>query len=267
MAVVAVHRDRNVGGNTIDQLARRQHRRAPLGFVPVAALHPLALRRVRRPLADAPRELPGVRDFIELHRIERGTPPEKMHMGIVETGHQALARRVDDLGGGPPPLRDVGVAADRDDPAVQHGDGLRLGIPGIARPDLGAADDEVGRGSWDRGRGCGHKRRYDKCGHRKRDQSGIAHETLRRTRKKQAPSHRRYHAWYLRHQAGSARHPNRRAARRRGRAPAHSHARQPGPPGCPRPGHPKKPRCAMVLGAAGDRIAYAARCGSCAVQG
>jgi hypothetical protein len=48
--------------------------------------------------------------------------------------------------------RDLGVAADRDDPAVPRGEGRGLGTAGISRPDLRRQEDQVRRLT-----GCGRR--------------------------------------------------------------------------------------------------------------
>ena len=166
--VVAPHRNRDVRGDAVDQLARRQCRLLPECLVPVAPQQPLALRRVGGALTDATRELLGARDIVQLQGIERRAAQDQVHMRIVEARHQALARRLDHARRRPAPRHHVPVVADGHDAPVQHGERLRLRALGIAGPDFRVADDQVGRGTQTLSRGRAERNERGRQGSRNR---------------------------------------------------------------------------------------------------
>ena len=69
-----------------------------------------------------------------------------MDVGIVEAGEDEAAARLDETRARPAPGIDFLVAADRHDALAEDGDRFGERPLGVARPDAGARDDEVGRG-------------------------------------------------------------------------------------------------------------------------
>src|SRR3546814_15023536 len=67
-----------------------------------------------------------------------------VHVGVVEAGNDAASTQFKHFGRGPGPASDFDVVADRRDLAVEDGDRLGLGLPGIAGPDLAVDEDRVG---------------------------------------------------------------------------------------------------------------------------
>jgi uncharacterized protein len=145
MAVVATHEHRCAVRRVVDQRPGRKFCRVPLLVVPVTAEHPLA--RVRTgPFADSPRELGLRRGVLQVDALELRTTVDEMHVRVVEPGNDASSAGVDHPGARAMPVRDIGRAADLDDPLPDDGERLGFAQLRIACPDLRVRDDEVGRG-------------------------------------------------------------------------------------------------------------------------
>ena len=89
------------------------------------------------------------RDVVEVAAAARRRPTRPGGRGRRRSpGVTVRPREVDDPRPGPDQGRDVAVAADGDDPAVAHGDGLGPGLGGVGGEDAAAGEDEVGGLSW-----------------------------------------------------------------------------------------------------------------------
>jgi len=145
VAVIAIHKHRRIGRESVDHLLRWQSRRHPALIVPIAAGDPL-FWPLFRAVGNTLREFGGRCGVLQVNAVQLEAAADEVDMGVVEAGQHELAAGIDDVRLAASPRVNFAGAADGDDAVADDGHGVGLRTVRINRPDLRVGQNDVGGG-------------------------------------------------------------------------------------------------------------------------